>query len=808
MNANPISFENQFIFKSKPISLETDLISMETNSVSLEIQPVSLELEPDSIPLKSTSSSLDDKFLNSHISSLARRVKKEVCEMKDLKSISRPKPLPKPKVDSLYAKCPRKFCIQSDVYCIQYAIENGDYCLEHSKAKAEELMNKMALRADDEFLTNPSLNPPSEDCKLTSETVEKLTILEKIDKYIAIESQKAKSNMCQTAADWSLLFSLMRALDKNNGKVPEKSKEQLEAEKKAQQIVKAYIADQNKHPGERLDDCLKPNIGKIDPYDKDYNIGEFIRLYTLPIIEMHHVFEMAAYASRVYAYVSYGKGMSVVKTSCENGLDMIGGYTGMQVRIRTDPDMSNDKVPFIGMKDLIHKWGFGFLMYDRANYMPLHIDSKHEKAFNLFHGFIGEMIEDSEITDEDKDDFQFILDHILNQLCSGDPLWYEYFLNFLAYPIQRPNEKITKVLVLSSIQGTGKSMFLNLYQEHVIGRLHSVTVNGMKDVITRFNNLTFGKAVTVINNVSNMRNAQAAYNYFKSKITKILQKFEKKFCDAQNMNDFCAYIILTNTIGAILCDEYDRQYAFCPVLNEKQSQAYYDRLAGLTGLKPELIQKAMKMGRMLYHHLKRHNIRYDMTDINNIPPSKLKFDLINSQISSEKRFISEVLKGLYDPYEKIELLRGVYERAQESSNLMTRLSKTVSSKMLVACRTKRRVGKNALHAVFLDLWCSEYSERPSKDINGLVQFNNEIELSICIQPGGGECTMTRDHIKSWTLPEIKQYTLKAIENKPAVKDVTKVDFIKKFLKENTVESDTLRKLIELINHKIEHNNNS
>lgn len=97
-------------------------------------------------------------------------------------------------------------------------------------------------------------------------------------------------------------------------------------------------------------------------------------------------------------------------------------------------------------------------------------------AYNLWHGFACEAI---------PGDCSLYLDHVRDQICSGDEKIYQYVLGWMARAIQYPAQPGHVAVVLKGEQGTGKGKFATVFGS-LFGR-HFLHISKTEHLIGKFN---------------------------------------------------------------------------------------------------------------------------------------------------------------------------------------------------------------------------------------------------------------------------------------------------------------------------------
>ncbi len=114
--------------------------------------------------------------------------------------------------------------------------------------------------------------------------------------------------------------------------------------------------------------------------------------------------------------------------------------------------------------------------YDDTEFLPHEEDIFVKDTYNLFHGFIGEQV---------GNDHELFLQYVMTDICSGNELYYNYIIEYLAHMVQYPNQLPGVAIVLhGTAKGTGKDSLHKL-----VGRLFKKGgyVYITKQMLDRFN---------------------------------------------------------------------------------------------------------------------------------------------------------------------------------------------------------------------------------------------------------------------------------------------------------------------------------
>ena len=105
-------------------------------------------------------------------------------------------------------------------------------------------------------------------------------------------------------------------------------------------------------------------------------------------------------------------------------------------------------------------------------------------TFNSWRGWGVESVEG--------DKHQIYLDHIRENVCSGNDEWYRWVIAWMAHLIQRPWKKETCALILRSIgEGTGKGIFFDTIR--VLCGEHGIRIGSAEGLTDQYNSQLYGK---------------------------------------------------------------------------------------------------------------------------------------------------------------------------------------------------------------------------------------------------------------------------------------------------------------------------
>ena len=132
--------------------------------------------------------------------------------------------------------------------------------------------------------------------------------------------------------------------------------------------------------------------------------------------------------------------------------------------------------------------------FNSVDFLPPPLDVNN-KIYNTFTG-----LRVDKIKYDGDDDFEIITNHI-KLMAGNENKGYEYLLNYLAHMVQKPGELPKVAIVIKGEQGTGKSLFWNLFGEKVLGSEYVLETAEIDKVIGRFN-LISEKFLIIMNETS------------------------------------------------------------------------------------------------------------------------------------------------------------------------------------------------------------------------------------------------------------------------------------------------------------------
>ena len=184
-------------------------------------------------------------------------------------------------------------------------------------------------------------------------------------------------------------------------------------------------------------------------------------------------------------------------------------------------------------------------------------------AYNLWKGYGCEAI---------PGDCSLFLEHIHDNICSGNEVYYEYLLNWMARGVQAPDTPGEVAIVLRGRQGTGKSLFAKVYGS-LFGR-HFLQVSDPKHLVGSFN-AHLRDCVVLFGDEAFYAGDKKHAAVLKALVTEELITIEAKGVDAEAAPNYSHIILASNSTWVVPADADDRRFLVLDVNEERMQDTVY-----------------------------------------------------------------------------------------------------------------------------------------------------------------------------------------------------------------------------------------
>jgi hypothetical protein len=161
-----------------------------------------------------------------------------------------------------------------------------------------------------------------------------------------------------------------------------------------------------------------------------------------------------------------------------------------------------------------------------------------------------------------------------------EPKYADWFLKWLAYPVQNLGEKLlTAVFVHGAKQGIGKTFVVDPVMEYVYGTQNFFRLSN-DDLQDAFNTFAGKNQFVVTNEIyfSEFRDRRAMMSKLKDMITRERVTINEKFQPKMVFQDYCNYYFTSNHPDALVLEPGDRRFFVVEAPDEKLEQSLYDDL--------------------------------------------------------------------------------------------------------------------------------------------------------------------------------------------------------------------------------------
>lgn len=160
------------------------------------------------------------------------------------------------------------------------------------------------------------------------------------------------------------------------------------------------------------------------------------------------------------------------------------------------------------------------------------------------------------------------------------PEYSEWFLRWLAYPVQNPGEKLlSAVFVYGKKQGVGKTFVVDPVMEFIYGKdnFHRLDNDSLK---RDYNSYVAKRQFIVADEVylADFKDRKGAMGKLKNMITRETAQINEKFQPEFTHPDYCNYYMSSNHKDALMLEKEDRRCFVIEAPDKKLPQAFYDEL--------------------------------------------------------------------------------------------------------------------------------------------------------------------------------------------------------------------------------------
>ena len=341
------------------------------------------------------------------------------------------------------------------------------------------------------------------------------------------------------------------------------------------------------------------------------------------------------------SYITTKSGMWIRKKETRTGSiyfefapDLKGLSPKHKIRIQSNGNEEDENVTTTShkLKDLLQQASVKRIRYSDVIFMPYPPNAPRisSKFFNLFLGFKAQPA-----TEIDKKLIYPIFHHIKEVWCGGNKKLATYIINWLAFLIQKPDQKPGTAILLRSPPRCGKNILTDFIGEKVLGRENFFSTTRLHDVMGRFNGAIRAKKLIVLNECD-MTGSEwhGANNQLKGLITEPYISIEEKGVDTKVLDDFAGYMILSNHAMPIRIELGDERFVALDVsARYKGNREYFASLL-------KILNCPNTANSFMAYLLSRNIENWSPRDV---PNTRMKQELIEASMPNPQRFILEYI---------------------------------------------------------------------------------------------------------------------------------------------------------------------
>lgn len=220
----------------------------------------------------------------------------------------------------------------------------------------------------------------------------------------------------------------------------------------------------------------------------------------------------------------------------------------------------------------------------------------------------------------------------LAMICAGnDPILYEFLLNWFAHILQNPFELAGVAIIITGDKGTGKDTLMDFFIEYVLGTKFGINYQTNEQFFDKHDCGRENKFLVKLEEADRsfcMKDASA----LKSLITAPNSTFNPKGKKAFSSPNYNRFAFTTNKANPVEMNDGERRFCIMGCSSEKKGDFDY-----WTSIRTDLFSKdgaTAVADYLLARDLSNFNVRV-------LPPNAYQNDVIESEMSSEDRFVKE-----------------------------------------------------------------------------------------------------------------------------------------------------------------------
>lgn len=184
-----------------------------------------------------------------------------------------------------------------------------------------------------------------------------------------------------------------------------------------------------------------------------------------------------------------------------------------------------------------------------------------------------------------------LLHHVWSIWCRGNQRLYEYTMNWMAWCIQKPDQKIGTALVIRGDKGSGKGIVMEVLSK-ILGHKHYYHAQRAEQLLGDFNDHLQACLLCFVDEVT-FANDTVATNVLKGMVTESKVTIHTKFKSRMLVDSHMNLVLAGNMAKLVDCEGNERRYFVLETDNRwsgQQTQAASEYFSRVRAVPPEILR--------------------------------------------------------------------------------------------------------------------------------------------------------------------------------------------------------------------------
>lgn len=251
--------------------------------------------------------------------------------------------------------------------------------------------------------------------------------------------------------------------------------------------------------------------------------------------------------------------------------------------------------------------------------------------FNIWSGFQAKRVH----SNIESEGFKLMKSFLMECWANNNEEIYNYIVSWFAGLVTNLSSINKVALVMISGQGTGKGTFVE-FMNFILRSHNIISVAGVESITGDFNKALEGKRLVNINEMGSTKDEfKANFDKMKNLIDCPTLSINPKGFEKYDINNIANYLLFTNHKDSMIIEADDRRYAIFSMDGaHKNDDSYFSKIRD-TCFNQEVANE-------FYTYL----LDFEAVNLNKIPETDLKREMINMSKHSSVKFIDNILEDV------------------------------------------------------------------------------------------------------------------------------------------------------------------